>query len=245
MIKRYFIELAYDGTAYCGWQIQPKVSTVQQTLEEALGILVPDLKGVMGCGRTDTGVHASQYFAHFDTAYSLHDNLVYKINAILPKDIAVYRVFEVESDVHARFSAVSRSYHYNIHFGKNPFRNHYSAFHPFKLDVKSMNEAAEYLLGEHDFSSFAKSQTQTKTNLCTVNEARWEEIEEGARFDITANRFLRNMVRAIVGTMFLVGEGKLKPSEMANVIEQQDRSAAGKSAYAHGLFLNKIEYPQF
>jgi tRNA pseudouridine38-40 synthase len=108
-----------------------------------------------------------------------------------------------------------------------------------------MNEAAEYLLGEHDFSSFAKSQTQTKTNLCTVNEARWEEIEEGARFDITANRFLRNMVRAIVGTMFLVGEGKLKPSEMANVIEQQDRSAAGKSAYAHGLFLNKIEYSQF
>jgi len=243
MLKRYFIELAYDGTAYCGWQIQPKVSTVQQTLEEAHGILVPDLKGVMGCGRTDTGVHASQYFAHFETQYPLHKNLEYKINAILPKDIAVYRVFEVDSHLHARFSAVSRSYHYNIHFGKNPFKNHYSAFNAIELDVKSMNQAAQYLLGEHDFSSFAKSQTQTKTNLCTVKEAKWETTEGGARFEITANRFLRNMVRAIVGTMFLVGEGKLKPSEIATVIAMQDRSAAGKSAYAHGLFLNKIEYP--
>lgn len=237
--------MAYDGSAYCGWQIQPKVSTVQQTLEESLGILVPDLKGVMGCGRTDTGVHASQYFAHFETEAPLFENLVYKVNAILPRDIAVYRVFEVESDVHARFSAVARSYHYNIHFGKNPFKNHYSAFHPYKLDVKSMNEASSFLLGEHDFSSFAKSQTQTKTNICKVTKAGWEEMDGGARFDITANRFLRNMVRAIVGTLFLVGEGKLKPSEIASVIEQQDRSAAGKSAYAHGLFLNKIEYPQF
>ena len=237
--------MAYDGTAYCGWQIQPKVSTVQQTLEGALGILVPDLRCIVGCGRTDTGVHASQYFAHFETEHPLMENLVYKINAILPKDIAVYRVFEVGEKTHARFSAQSRSYHYNIHFGKNPFRNHYSAFHPFKLNVKSMNEAAQYLLGEHDFSSFAKTQTQTKTNLCTVMKTGWEEIEDGARFDITANRFLRNMVRAIVGTMFLVGEGKLKPSEMADVMKQRDRSAAGKSAYAHGLFLNKIEYPQF
>lgn len=243
-LTRYFLHLAYDGTKYSGWQVQPKVNTVQETIEKALRIFVPDLKCIIGCGRTDTGVHASDYFAHFDTKANIPDELVYKLNAVLPLDIAILDCFPVDGRLHARFSARERTYKYHVHFSKNPFRNYYSAFHVNRLDLDLMNEASEYLLGEQDFSSFSKSQTQTHTNLCNVTFAQWEQIEDGAVFTISANRFLRNMVRAIVGTAFKVGEGKLAPKEIKTIIAEKQRSSAGKSAHPQGLFLNKIYYPE-
>lgn len=243
-MTRYFLHLAYDGTNYCGWQVQPKVNTVQETIEKALRILVPDLKCIIGCGRTDTGVHASDYYAHFDTRGEIPDEVVYRMNAILPRDIVIMDCFEVDSQLHARFAAKARTYQFHFHFRKNPFRNHYSVFNVNSLDVNLMNQACAFLLGDHDFSSFSKSRTQTLTNNCNVTFARWEQIDAGAVFTVSANRFLRNMVRAIVGTMILVGEGKIKPAEIKTIIENKDRSEAGKSVHPQGLFLTKIEYPQ-
>lgn len=242
-LTRYFLQLAYDGTDFSGWQTQPGVRTVQDTLGKALSVLVRDHRGVTGCGRTDAGVHASQFYAHFETDSTLPDDIIYRLNAILPRDVAVYRCFEVEGDMHARFSATERMYTYYIHYVKNPFRNHYSAFHPYELSIEKMNRAAECLLGERDFTSFARTGADTKTNLCTVHSARWEEREDGAVFRIRANRFLRNMVRAIVGTMAQVGEGKLSPEGFEDVIASQNRESAGKSAYPQGLFLTDVKYP--
>ncbi len=243
-MPRYFLHLAYQGTHYSGWQIQPKVKTVQETIEKALRIFVPPLKCIIGCGRTDTGVHAKDYYAHFDTKLPLPENLVYKLNAILPLDIAVYDCFESADHLHARFSATQRSYEYFLHFRKDPFKNYYSVYHAFSLDYDAMNQGCSYLLGEHDFSSFSKSQTQTFTNDSKVEHASWQTIEGGAMFKITANRFLRNMVRAIVGTCFEIGEGKRPPEDMKKIIEEKDRTAAGKSAHAQGLFLANIYYPE-
>jgi tRNA pseudouridine38-40 synthase len=236
--------LAYDGTNYSGWQIQPEVKTVQETLENALSVLVRDFKFLVGCGRTDTGVHAREYYAHFDTDYPLHPEFVYKLNAILPLDIAIYDCFEVDSGIHARFSASYREYRYWMHFRKIPFKNAYSVFHPKELDVESLNEATNLLLGEWDFSSFSKSQTQVKTNICRVTKAIWEPIEDGIVFTIGANRFLRNMVRAIVGTLIPIGEGAEAPERIRQIMEQKSRSAAGKSAHPQGLFLTHIHYPE-
>lgn len=244
ILPRYFLHLAYDGTDYCGWQIQPGVPTVQETLVHALQVLVPPAGGVVGCGRTDTGVHASDYYAQFDVPDAVRDDLVYRINKILPRDIAVYRCFEVPDSIHARYSATRRTYKYHLHVGKNPFLNHHSVYLPQTPDVDAMNRAASYLVGLHDFSSFSRSQTQTKTNLCEVFEAHWEPSPHGLVFTITANRFLRNMVRAIVGTLLTVGQGKLPPEAMAEVIAARDRAAAGKSAHPQGLFLHHIYYPQ-
>ncbi len=242
-MTRYFLHLAYDGSNFNGWQIQPEVSTVQARLTEVLRIFVKDLKGITGCGRTDTGVHARDYYAHFDTESSLPEELVYKLNAVLPKDIAIFDCIEVGEKRHARFHATSRTYQYHVHFRKNPFFNAYSTYHKSALNVEWMNQASKLLIGLQDFTSFSRSQTQTFTNLCDVQEAFW--IEDGPHliFQITANRFLRNMVRAIVGTLFLIGEGKLSPEAVTDILLAKDRNAAGKSAFPQGLFLHRIHYP--
>ncbi len=242
-MSRYFLKLAYDGTAYCGWQIQPEVNTVQAEIEHALRILVSDVEGVVGCGRTDTGVHARIYFLHFDTDLVLPENFLYKINRILPLDISIIEVIPVDSKVHARFSATLRGYSYYVHQAKDPFQNLYSVYHSKALDVEAMNEACKYLLGTQDFTSFSKGKTQTKTNLCDLHTASWDITADGLVFKVTANRFLRNMVRAIVGTMFLVGEGVIPPKKIADIVAEKNRSSAGKSAHPQGLFLDKIDYP--
>lgn len=243
---RYFIQLSYDGTAYHGWQRQPNGQSVQETLEEALSTLLRQSVEVVGAGRTDAGVHASMMVAHMDSPMELDcPQLVYKLNKLLPRDIAVHSVWQVDDDMHARFSATSRTYHYFIHTHKNPFLRDRSWLVTFPLDFKHMNEAAQRLFDYEDFTSFSKVNTDTKTNLCHITEARWEEVEQGSwRFTITANRFLRNMVRAIVGTLVEVGRGRMTVDEFCKVIEQQNRCSAGESVPAHALFLTRVEYPQ-
>ena len=241
---RFFITLSFDGTNYHGWQIQPNSDSVQQRLQEALSTLLRQPVEVVGAGRTDTGVHARMMVAHFDWEELIDGKqLAYKLNKFLPQDIAVQEVRLVDEEKHARFSATSRTYHYFIHMRKDPFQQAYSWQVPFKLDFEKMNEAAKVLLEYKDFTSFSKVNTDTKTNLCDVKEAFWEEIAPDRwRFTITANRFLRNMVRAIVGTLVEVGRGRLSPEDVRRIIEAKDRCSAGESVPAKGLFLVDIKY---
>jgi len=249
---RYFITLSYDGSAYHGWQIQPNGISVQETLQKALSTLLRKDIDVVGAGRTDAGVHATMMVAHFDLFADTEEEgtssrdcrqLVYKLNKILPPDIAVQRVEPVSDDMHARFSATSRTYHYFVHLQKNPFRRNYSWQLYGNIDFHRMNEAAKVLLEYSDFTSFSKVNTDTKTNDCTITEARWEELEPGIwRFTITANRFLRNMVRAIVGTLIEVGRGKLTIEDFRGIIEKRDRCSAGESVPGNALFLVDIKY---
>ena len=241
---RFFITLSFDGTNYHGWQIQPNGDSVQQRLQEALSTLLRQPIEVVGAGRTDTGVHARMMVAHFDWEELIDGKqLAYKLNKFLPQDIAVQEVRLVDEEKHARFSATSRTYHYFIHMRKDPFQQAYSWQVPFKLDFEKMNEAAKVLLEYRDFTSFSKVNTDTKTNLCDVKEAFWEEIAPDRwRFTITANRFLRNMVRAIVGTLVEVGRGRLSPEDVRRIIEAKDRCSAGESVPAKGLFLVDIKY---
>ena len=251
-MSRYFIELSYDGTSYHGWQVQPNGVSVQETLQQALSTLLRQDIEIVGAGRTDAGVHASMMVAHFDFSGSVELDaiqLVYKLNKLLPHDIAVRRVYQVPDDMHARFSATSRTYHYYIHTRKSPFLRHYSCLVTFPLDFDKMNEAANRLLEFEDFTSFSKVNTDTKTNICHVTEAQWKEITplEGQgggawRFTITANRFLRNMVRAIVGTLIEVGRGRMTVDEFCQVIEQKNRCSAGESVPGHALFLTDVRY---
>ena len=243
---RYFIHFSYDGTHYHGWQKQPNAVSVQQTLEQSLSTLLRREVEVVGAGRTDTGVHARHMVAHFDAESLPTDcqQLTYRLNKILPRDIAVQRVHQVSDDTHARFSATSRTYHYYIHTRKDPFRRHYSWQPMGSLDFEAMNRAAAVLMQYTDFTSFSKVNTDTKTNLCTISEAHWDELEPGVwRFTIRANRFLRNMVRAIVGTLIEVGRGKMDIDGFRRVIEQKDRCSAGESVPACALFLVRVEYP--
>ena len=248
---RYFITLSYDGSAYHGWQIQPNGVSIQETLQKALSTLLRTSIEVVGAGRTDTGVHAAMMVAHFDFPASEEDNgqpldcaqLTYKLNKILPPDIAVQEVKPVADDMHARFSATRRTYHYFVHLRKNPFRRSYSWQLYGDIDFHRMNEAAKVLLEYRDFTSFSKVNTDTKTNECTIVEAHWDELEPGVwRFTITANRFLRNMVRAIVGTLIEVGRGKLSIEDFRDVIEQKNRCSAGESVPGNALFLVDIKY---
>lgn len=241
---RFFITLSFDGTNYHGWQIQPNSDSVQQRLQEALSTLLRQPIEVVGAGRTDTGVHARMMVAHFDWEELIDGKqLAYKLNKFLPQDIAVQEVRLVDEEKHARFSATSRTYHYFIHMRKDPFLQAYSWQVPFKLDFEKMNEAAKVLLEYKDFTSFSKVNTDTKTNLCDVKEAFWEEIAPDRwRFTITANRFLRNMVRAIVGTLVEVGRGRLRLEDVRRIIEAKDRCSAGESVPAKGLFLVDIKY---
>ena len=247
-VMRYFITLAYDGTAYHGWQVQPNGISVQERLEGALSTLLRQPVQVVGAGRTDAGVHARCMVAHFDWSESALDEaqLTYKLNKLLPCDITIKNIVRVREDAHARFSAVSRTYHYYVHLHKNPFLRSYSWQLYGALDFARMNEAASFLPDYDDFTSFSKVNTDTKTNLCRVTEARWEPLDDEGRwrFTITANRFLRNMVRAIVGTLVEVGRGRMSIDEFRQVIERRDRCSAGESVPAHGLFLVDVKYDE-
>ena len=243
---RLFVQLSYDGSPFCGWQFQPNVPSVQQEVERALSIAFGEPVTVVGAGRTDTGVNARHYIAHFDvTAWPLEESarILRKINAILPPAIVAEAFYRVADEAHARFDAVSRTYRYFIHTVKDPFARH-SCRLWFTPDVAAMNRAAEPMLGRHDFSSFEKTGGANKTSLCTVTEARWEALDsEHFVFTITADRFLRNMVRAIVGTLVEVGRHKMTVEQFCQVIERKDRCAAGTSMPGHALFLWDITYP--
>lgn len=242
---RYFLELAYDGTVYHGWQIQHNAVTVQSTLHQALATICRFPVETVGCGRTDTGVHARQLYAHMDLPEPINDpeKFQHQLNSILPTNIAVLQVIAVPNDAHARFDAVRRSYEYHVHFGKDPFREAFSWRLREMPDLERMNEAAAILLDYQDFSCFSKSNTQVFTNNCTIFEAYWQLSEKGMIFHISADRFLRNMVRAIVGTLLEIGYGKMQPNDMHEVIQSKDRSSAGASVPAHGLYLTKVVYP--
>lgn len=247
---RYFIHLAYNGANYCGWQTQPGLPTVQQTLEEALSTLLRQKIAVVGCGRTDTGVHASDFYAHFDLkdfkdSKDLKDprELSFKLNSFLPPDIAIYDIFPVADNAHARFDATARTYQYHVSDRRLPFRQGQYCRIYFKPDIDKMNEAAKVLMEYEDFTSFAKLHTQVKTNICHLTEAHWDEVGEEWVFTIRSNRFLRNMVRSVTGTLLDVGRGKLSIEGLREIIEKKDRCAAGVSMPACGLFLTKVEYP--
>ncbi len=246
-MPRYFIRCAYDGTRFIGWQTQPNGKSVQAVFENCLATVLRQTIRLTGAGRTDTGVHATQYYAHFDTDQLLSSPeclaLVNSLNSILPDDIAVYDIFEVGHDLHARFSAISRTYEYQIIRKKNPFLVHKAWLLRFPLDVDLMNRGAASLKNFSDFACFSKSHTQVKTTLCRVSEAYW--IEEGnlLRFTITADRFLRNMVRAIVGTLVDLGRHRIALQDLERIIESGERSKAGQSVPAHGLCLTRIQYP--
>lgn len=244
-MSRYFITLAYDGTNYHGWQIQPNAKSVEEELEKSLSTLLRMPIDIVGAGRTDTGVHASKMVAHFDYEGKMDTRqLTYKLNRILPQDICIFEVAKVKADAHARFDATARTYHYFVYTQKNPFRRQYAALLKQPTDFKKMNEAALLLLNVTDFTSFSKLHTDTKTNICHVTEAKWTETEPGLwKFEIKANRFLRNMVRAIVGTLLWVGQGKISIEDFRDIIHQKDRCAAGDSVAANALFLVDIEYP--
>lgn len=243
---RYFIKLSYNGGAYHGWQIQPDAISVQEVLEKALSTLLNKSISIMGAGRTDTGVHAIEMYAHFDVDVDLKGlNLVYKLNSFLPKDIAVYKVFKVQEDAHARFHATSRMYLYRIGLAKNVFTFNNVFFVKQELDVDKMNEAAKILFQYKDFQCFSKTNTDVKTYNCDIMKAEWFLKNDELHFVIKANRFLRNMVRAIVGTMINVGLGKINVEDLHNIIASKSRSEAGFSVPAHALYLTKIEYPDY
>jgi tRNA pseudouridine38-40 synthase len=240
---RYFIELSYNGKNYHGWQIQPDAISVQEKLNNAISTILQEKIQVVGAGRTDTGVHASQMFAHFDIEKELKGDIIFKLNSILPNDIAVYKVFLVDAEKHVRFDAISRSYEYKIWLGRNPFLLDFSwQIHSQKPDVHLMNEAAKLLLEYTDFQTFSKVKTDVYTFNCDVTEAFWEINGNELVFHISANRFLRNMVRAIVGTLVDVGLGKISTDGFRDIIESKNRGNAGLSVPAKGLFLTKIKY---
>ena len=241
-MPRYFIKLAYNGIKFHGWQIQDNADTVQGELNKGLSLLLGEEIKTTGCGRTDAGVNASEFFAHFD-ASKLIDNLVYKLNSLLPNEIVIDSVFDVDKDAHSRFDAKARTYHYFFHTKPNPFLGEFSYYIPSKLDIDLMNQAAQLLLDVTDFTSFSKIHTETYTNNCKVVLAEIKEKEAGQyKFEITADRFLRNMVRAIMGTLIDVGKNRLTIDEFKKVIESKDRQNAGKSVDGNALFLAKVAY---
>lgn len=244
---RYFIYLAYDGTEYHGWQRQPNGISVQERLEKAVSLLFRSETAVTGAGRTDAGVHARLMVAHVDAPFVLDDTAqwAHRLNRMLPPDIVVYRICRVKPDAHSRFDAQSRTYRYYISCGKNPFEGRYRWTMEGKaLDVDRMNEAAAHLLQYTDFTSFSKLHTDVKTNNCRITHAGWTRSGNDLVFEITADRFLRNMVRAIVGTLVEVGRSKLSVAGFCSIIEARDRCKAGTSAPGNALFLTDITYPE-
>ncbi|KAA6331898.1 tRNA pseudouridine synthase A [termite gut metagenome] len=246
-MRRYFIYLAYDGTNYHGWQIQPNGISIQECLMKALSTSLQQETEIVGAGRTDAGVHASLMTAHFDYGGEVLDTgiVTEKLNCLLPPDISVSKVCEVKEDAHARFDAVARTYTYHVTTMKVPFNRQYRYRIYSELGFGRMNEASRMLFDYSDFTSFSKLHTNVKTKLCKITHAQWtRENETTWVFTIRANRFLRNMVRAIVGTLFDVGRGKLSVEDFRKIIEQKDRCKAGSSAPGHALFLTNIEYPE-
>lgn len=241
---RYFIDLAYDGSNFHGWQKQPNASSVQEELESALAIAFQDNIMVVGAGRTDAGVHAKQLLVHFDTKKSFNsEKTKFKLNTLLPDQISVQHIYPVKEDAHARFHAIAREYKYVVTNKKNPFQLAYSYYVKRELDIYKMNEAAKILLDYTDFECFSKSRTDVYTYNCNISYAKWEKEKEMLVFTIKADRFLRNMVRAIVGTLIEIGLGKIPIEEMHQIIKSKNRGRAGKSVDAKGLFLTKVEYP--
>ena len=245
-MQRYFFSIAYDGSAFFGWQRQEDVISVQESIEKAISKLYGNKHyPITGCGRTDTGVHASYYVLHVDLPLNKYteEQLKYKLNLMLPDSITVYSIQKTKADFHARFDATSRTYHYFIHTRKDPFLKGYSLYHPQTLDVAAMQEASKLLLGKQDFTSFSKLHTDVKHNYCEVFHVDWKAIDQHRlRFEISANRFLRNMVRATVGTLLLVGQNKIAPEEVKNILVSKNRGVAGKSVAAQGLFLANVTY---
>lgn len=244
-MQRYYFEISYNGTPFSGWQRQPKDKSVQEEIENCFTKLNSNQSiEIVGCGRTDTGVHAHHYIFHVDLPECFNvENIIAKLNRMLPFSIAVQNCFSVTQDDHARFSAIARTYRYYVNFKKNPFKQFLSLYIPYEIDFEKMNRAAQLLIGTKDFTSFSKLHTDVKTNVCTVTNAKWVKIDENnAYFEITANRFLRNMVRATVGTLLDVGKGVIEPKDIERVLEEKNRSSASLSIAAHGLYLWKIEY---
>jgi len=241
---KYFLKLAYNGKNYHGWQSQPNAVTVQQTLEEALSLLWRTPIDIVGAGRTDSGVHAKEMFAHFNFEEELDaDFWVKKLNSYLPKDIVIFDIIKVSDNAHARFDATLRSYEYRIHSYKNPFINEDSWYFSHPLNLSKMNEACKILFEYQDFECFSKTNTDVNTFNCKISKANWIENENQLVFSISADRFLRNMVRAIVGTMIEIGLEKIPPSHLHNIIISKNRSEAGFSVPAHGLYLTEVKYP--
>ena len=240
---RYFIKLAYNGTQYHGWQYQPNASSVQETMNKAFSVLLNTTVNIMGAGRTDTGVHAKEMFAHFDFETPIDvASLVHKLNSYLPKDIVIYTIIPVHDEAHSRFDATKRTYEYHINTFKDAFSQEQSWYFHQKLDLDLMNEAARILFNYTDFQCFSKVNTDVNTFDCTIFEAYWKRENGNLIFTISANRFLRNMVRAIVGTLVNIGLNKITLADFSNIIESKNRDKAGFSVPAHGLYLTKIEY---
>lgn len=243
-MKRLFFEISYDGTDFYGWQIQTNQNSIQGEIQQALTKLNSNqLIEIVGCGRTDAGVHAYRSVFHADfekIPISDYQQFTYTINKMLPHSIAVHRIYEETK--HARFDAIRRTYRYYIHQQKNPFKERFSSYFNLELDVDKMNQAALCLIGIHDFTTFSKANTDVKTHICEVFEAKWHRTEDGYYFEFSANRFLRNMVRATVGTLFQVGLNKVTIAEFQNVLKAQDRSKSAASAPANGLSLWRVEY---
>ena len=242
-MPRYFLQIGFHGKKFHGWQIQENAHSVQAELNRGLKTLLGNEIVTTGCGRTDTGVHALIFYLHFDAeVISDEKDFLYHLNSLMPFEIAIYKIFKVEDDAHARFDATSRTYRYFIHHTKNPFLNDTSFFFPYDVDLNLMNQAAGILKVHSDFSCFSKSRTQVKTNICTITNAGWEKRDEQLVFEITADRFLRNMVRAIVGTLLDVGEHHISLDDFTAIIENKKRSGAGVSVPGHGLFLANVTY---
>ena len=240
---RYFLELSYNGKNYAGWQRQNNAVSVQEVLEDNLSKILNNKIEIVGCGRTDAGVHAKQYFAHVDIEKALPENFLYRINNMLPEDIAIQKIFDVKPDFHARFDAINRTYNYFIHFEKNPFLEDYSFLLLNKtLDISAMNHCLSLILGEHDFSCFEKKGSDNKTSVCVLKDAFFEQNENGLVFTITANRFLRNMVRRITAAMLMLGLNQLSAEEIILAVLEKKELQVKMAVPAKGLFLWKIEY---
>lgn len=244
--NRYFLSLSYNGTAYHGWQLQPNALAVQEVLDKALKVVFRVDVETLGCGRTDAGVHATQFYAHLDLPAEIkvdQEKFLKSVNSLLPVDIAVLAVISVHKDAHARFDATLRAYQYHIHFQKNPFKTNVSWLIRDKLNLEAMQAAASVIKEYDNFGAFCKSNADNFTNICHIQKSEWEETANGLIYHVSANRFLRNMVRAIVGTLVDVGKGKILAENMHQIIKSQNRSAAGASVPACGLFLTEVKYP--
>ena len=241
---RYFIDISFVGTNYHGWQIQKNAITIQKKLEESLSTLIGDKIKTIGSGRTDTGVHAISQIVHFDSNSILEDNFIYRLNAILPKEISINSINAVNKDANARFDAISREYIYKIHIHKNPFLENRSLFYKGKINLDSLNNACEILMDSSDFQSFSKVNTEVNNFKCAINFALFNKSDNGFNFSISSNRFLRGMVRSIVGTLLEINEKKISLEDLKIIIKNKDRAGAGASVLPCGLYLSKVNYPE-
>ncbi|GEP95920.1 tRNA pseudouridine(38-40) synthase TruA [Chitinophaga cymbidii] len=243
-MARYFIEVAYMGARYSGFQVQENAVTVQSEIDRAAGLLLRERVVTTGSSRTDAGVHARQNFLHFDTEQALHPQFVYKMNAILPQDIVVKGVYPVDDALHSRFAATGRAYEYTLYTVKDPFMTDRGYFYPYRMDMEQLRAAADILRGYIDFSTFSKRNTQVKTFNCRISESRWTEQDHRIVYNVSANRFLRGMVRGLVGTMLRVGRGKLTLDGFREVIESRDCTKADFAVPPQGLCLMRVMYPE-